>query len=67
MVIGLLPVSGEDKIYDDVIRLHVLANSDSEEDQTLKLEVRDAILAAAEPLFSEVSTKDSTATRLFFE
>ena len=44
MVIGLLPVSGEDKIYEDVIRLHVLANSDSEEDQTLKLKVRDGVV-----------------------
>ena len=30
----------------DTIRLHVLANSDTIEDQLLKLEVRDAILAA---------------------
>ena len=28
----------------NIVRLHVLANSDSEEDQTLKLKVRDAIL-----------------------
>ena len=45
MVIGLLPVSGEERIYDDVIRLHVLANSDSEEDQALKLKVRDGVIA----------------------
>ena len=43
-VIMLLPVRGEGNIYNDVVRLHVLANSDSEEDQTLKLAVRDAIL-----------------------
>lgn len=30
-----------------VIRLHVIANSDSPEDQTLKLQVRDSILACA--------------------
>ena len=40
-----LPVHGEERIYDAVIRLHVLANSDSEQDQTLKLTVRDAVLA----------------------
>ena len=28
-----------------VFRLHVLANSDSEEDQSLKLKVRDSLLA----------------------
>ena len=35
LVIGLFPVHGEAKIYDSVVRLHVLANSDSEEDQAL--------------------------------
>jgi len=39
-----MPVNGEQKIYRDVIRLHVLPNSDSEEDQALKLEARDYIL-----------------------
>ena len=33
-----------------LIRLHVVANSDSPSDQTLKLQVRDAVLAAAEPV-----------------
>lgn len=34
-----------ENISNDVLRLHVLANSDSEEDQQLKLSVRDAVLA----------------------
>ena len=33
-----------EKIRDNVIRLHVIANSDSEADQTVKLKVRDALL-----------------------
>lgn len=33
-------------MYDSVIRLHILANSDSDYDQRLKLLVRDEILAA---------------------
>lgn len=33
-----------------LIRLHVVANSDSEEDQTVKLEVRDAVLEVTENL-----------------
>lgn len=37
-------------LSDRVIRLHVLANSDSEADQALKLRVRDRILAEAEEL-----------------
>ena len=39
-----VPVSGEDKIYGETLRLHVIANSDSDEDQALKLKVRDAVL-----------------------
>ena len=35
---------GEKSIYDTTVRLHILANSDSAEDQKLKLEVRDAII-----------------------
>lgn len=35
-------------IRDNVVRLHILANSDSTADQTLKMQVRDAVTAAAE-------------------
>ncbi len=58
LVIGLLPVHGESEIYSDVLRLHVLANSDSEEDQALKLQVRDAILAVSEPLLGGCATRE---------
>ena len=40
-----------------VFRLHVLANSDSEEDQSLKLKVRDSLLAYMNGLCSNCSTK----------
>lgn len=49
-VMSVLPVSGEEEIYDNMIRLHVLANSDSPEDQELKLKVRDAVLEEAEKI-----------------
>lgn len=39
------------KIREDVLRLHVIAASDSEADQTLKLKVRDAILIAGADIF----------------
>ena len=52
LLIGLLPVHGEEQIYDDVIRLHVIANSDAEIDQDLKLLVRDALLVRTEELLS---------------
>lgn len=40
-------------LADSVIRLHVIANSDSEEDQQLKLAVRDQVLAQAEDIYPE--------------
>lgn len=41
----------QERLADQVIRLHVIANSDSPEDQALKLEVRDQVLAHAEELY----------------
>lgn len=43
LLVGALPIHGESEIYDTVVRLHVVANSDSEEDQALKLKVRDSV------------------------
>lgn len=53
MLLSVLPVNGEEEIYDNMIRLHVLANSDSKEDQALKLKVRDAVLKATESIEAE--------------
>lgn len=51
---------------DNLLRLHVIANSDSEEDQALKLKVRDDILAATRELFRGVTTREE-AIRLVSE
>lgn len=40
-------------LSEKLIRLHVVANSDSEADQAVKLQVRDAVLAVTEPLMEE--------------
>ncbi len=40
----------------NVFRLHIIANSDSAEDQALKLKIRDAILAESENLFSDADS-----------
>ena len=40
-------------VYGKVIRLHVLANSDSEHDQMLKLAVRDGLLEVTQELFCD--------------
>ena len=60
-----LPVNGEVGLYDKLIRLHVLANSDSEEDQALKLKVRDAVLAYTEDIVS--GCKDVTQAKAAIE
>jgi len=44
------------ELADSVIRLHVIANSDSEADQALKLAVRDKVLERAEGLYPEGAT-----------
>ena len=48
-------------LSDKVIRLHVIANSDSDEDQALKLQVRDRILEEAADLFRQGYTVDEAA------
>ena len=45
VLLSVLPIAGEHRIYEDVLRLHVIAESDSADDQALKLKVRDAVLA----------------------
>lgn len=44
-------------IRENVFRIHVLANSDSEQDQELKLKVRDRILKETGTLFNTMDTK----------
>ena len=58
LFVGLFPVHGEGEIYDSVVRLHVLANSDSEEDQARKLRVRDAVLAVTNPLLQDCESRE---------
>ena len=45
VVLSLCPVRVEGELYRDVLRLRVIAASDSEEDQADKLAVRDEVLA----------------------
>jgi stage II sporulation protein R len=46
-----------DRLRGSVLRLHIIANSDSAEDQRLKLCVRDALLAEGPKLFGEALTE----------
>lgn len=50
---ALTPAEGEKELYNSIIRFHVLANSDSEEDQSLKLVVRDRVTGYTTALLSD--------------
>ena len=58
VLFGFLPIHGEGEIYDNVIRLHVIANSNSYEDQELKLKVRDSVLQIINEICNEKQIKD---------
>lgn len=52
------------EIRSDVLRLHILANSDSEEDQQLKLKVRDAILEEGFEIFDGSVTIENAVNKI---
>lgn len=47
-------------VRENVLRLHILANSDSEEDQALKLRVRDAVLRETAADFAAAGDREDT-------
>ncbi len=51
-------------LSDEVIRLHVVADSDSEADQAVKLKVRDAVLDYLDGVTEDTITKEQVATVL---
>jgi len=59
-----MPVNGEQQIYNNMIRLHVLANSDSRNDQNLKLKVRDYILEDIAELTKNSADSDEAAEKI---
>ena len=63
VLFALLGVSAKDglssaTIFSDVLRLHVIANSDSKADQDMKYRVRDGILDVTYELFSDCTNAD---------
>lgn len=52
-------------VREDVVRLHILANSDSEEDQQVKLKVRDALLNKNTSLLTQGVNSENAKT--YFE
>lgn len=51
-------IKTSESISQDVFRLHILANSDSQEDQALKLKVRDDILNESQYMFNSCNSMD---------
>lgn len=59
---AIIPTANEVEIYDSCVRLHVIANSDSEGDQELKLKVRDVLLDKMNA--SKATTKEEALSYL---
>ena len=61
VIFSLIPFTAQCKSLEkDIFRLHILANSDSESDQELKLKVRDKVLSYTEDLYKDCETKEDT-------
>ena len=59
LIFAIVPFESECReINNNVFRVHIMANSDSEDDQNLKLSVRDALICKAEPLLKNVKNKE---------
>ena len=54
---GFVPSQADFEIYENTVRLHVLANSDSEHDQSVKLFVRDRVLSELQILLENTQTQ----------
>ena len=61
------PTDAEAMIYEDTVRLHILANSDSEYDQQLKLRIRDDILLTYKDVLNKTGIEDLTVYESYTE
>ncbi|MBQ9492124.1 MAG: stage II sporulation protein R [Oscillibacter sp.] len=61
---GAAALRTQERLSDKIIRLHVLANSDTPEDQSVKLLVRDRILSDTAPLLERARTRAEMETLL---
>ena len=61
---GVCTLQRQDALEQKVIRLHVIANSDSEADQALKLRVRDRVLVLAEDILRQSGDMEEARQRL---
>lgn len=68
-ILGLLAFTGKEKTSADalqegiaskILRFHVIANSDSEEDQALKLEIKDAVVDYMKEILADAKSIEDT-------
>lgn len=52
------------QLHDGILRLHVVADSDSPEDQAVKLKVRDAVLNVVEDVTADAKNRDEAVARI---
>ena len=64
IIIAVVPTDAEGAVYEDTVRLHILANSDSEEDQALKIRIRDAILTEFGDGLSDIESTEEARLEL---
>lgn len=57
LLFGAVTVQSQRNIAEKVVRLHVVANSDTDEDQALKLKVRDAVLGELDTLLDGIESR----------
>ena len=61
---AVIPTEAEGAVYADTVRLHILAESDSTEDQMLKLMLRDTVLAEFGQELSQATNADGARDML---
>lgn len=64
LIITVMPTEREGEIYEDTVRLHILANSDNARDQEIKLSIRDYILECGYLDADTLETKADAEGRL---
>ncbi len=64
LLLLILPTDAEAQIYRDTVRLHVLATSDDDEAQAIKLQVRDLLLREYSTALSDCATSDDARETL---
>ncbi len=64
LIFGSSLISDKETLQDGVLRLHVIANSDSEEDQQQKLLVRDSIVTYLQPKLEGFTDKKQVMAML---